>query len=807
MYHVIGTGITISILYLISLSFYSLGFYSQAVHRKLWNSVLAITFLFTAIAGIFMALQINYKWNIPFIKSILKWHVEIGVSLGLTGIFHFLWHLKYYGTLFKATDYHSVDQPFTKPTFYSVLSNLFIVGFTSTSVQFLMMREIMNISGGYELIAGVFLGSWLIASAAGAAIAGKSGLNDIRKINLAFSVSPLISLALMILLSRLLLETGETPSFLLSMIFTFLLLIPFCLVSGFTFVKLISAARNENSINPGRSFSIETTGGIAAGILLSLLTAGILNTYQLLLTIIFLTLAYTTLTFYIFRRNLKLLVKTLFVIIISVVLLSHPDIYFRKLLLPGIKVKETEDTPYGNITKGILSGEESIYYNQRLLAYNDDAIEREEDIHYALLQRAHPEKVLMISGSLASHLPEILKYQVKKIIYIERDPALTKTALSEPYNGPADLIIENTDAFRYLRNTREKLDAIILLLPPPSTFSLNRYYTSEFFSDVKKSLVPGGVFMCSPGSGDNYLNKESRNLCSSIFNSLSGVFRYVIPIVGNKLYLIASDEELSDSICHLTEERKINNIYVSSDYLADDLIERRSNEVMSAMDHEVQQNRSAYPVACFHFQSFNFSKDLSEKTPAIVLLVLVFAFPVLAVRRRNLLMYASASALAGFEIIILLTLQLTVGNMYQFTGMILAFLMGGLALGSGIELKFLTSVSINIKALFLIIYYCCIALCFNYIMVFKAATPALIIILLSTLVPSCLTGNIFRELTMPGKTITSPGSTYSADLAGSALGFIIISGIVLPAFGIKASIFFLSILIFAGILFGTTRNK
>ena len=34
--------------------------------------------------------------------------------------------------------------------------NLFIIGFTSTSVQLLMMREILNISGGYELMTGYF---------------------------------------------------------------------------------------------------------------------------------------------------------------------------------------------------------------------------------------------------------------------------------------------------------------------------------------------------------------------------------------------------------------------------------------------------------------------------------------------------------------------------------------------------------------------------------------------------------------------------------------------------------------------------
>ena len=35
------------------------------------------------------------------------------------------------------------------------------------------------------------------------------------------------------------------------------------MVSGFTFVKLISLARTGNNFCPGKSFSIETIGGVA----------------------------------------------------------------------------------------------------------------------------------------------------------------------------------------------------------------------------------------------------------------------------------------------------------------------------------------------------------------------------------------------------------------------------------------------------------------------------------------------------------------------------------------------------------------
>lgn len=661
----------------------------------------------------------------------------------------------------------------------------------------------MNISGGYELITGTFLGSWLIGSAIGVSLAAKSSLKDIKKINLIFSISSVISLFLLIFLARLFLNEGETPSFFVSIIYTFLVVLPFCFVSGFTFAKLISIARTDNDFVPGKSFSIETLGGIIAGIIVAILTAGLLNTYQLLLLVITLSVSYTILTFFVKSLQKILFTKILITVLASGIIVFNPDIFFRQILLPAIRVTSSTDTPYGNITEGKYHGEKSIYYNQRLLAYNYNVTEREENIHYAMLQHHHPEKVIMVSGALRSHLPEILKYPVKKIIYIERDPALAKTEQSITDTISVDLVIANTDAFKYIRRSEELVDVIILLIPPPSTLQLNRYYTIEFFSEVKKILNTGGVFMCSPGPGDNYFNKESINLYSSIYNSLAAVFKNIKPIVGNKLYFIASDNEISASFCQFTETRNISNTYVNSDYLADDLIAKKSEELESLINHEMKPNRSDFPVACFHLQSYNFSKYLDEKIPAIILMIIVFALPVLAIKRRNMLMYFSASALSGFEIIMLLTIQLTVGNMYQLTGILIAGLMTGLAIGAGVEFKFLNTFSYKFKGVILLIYYIIIGIVYSNILTVKGGLLAVILIILLTILPAILTGHLFRELSI--KSDASP--VYSADLAGSALGFIFISGFTVPVFGIKVSIFLLSSLIFTGILFGTIRNK
>ncbi len=383
----------------------------------------------------------------------------------------------------------------------------------------------MNIAGGYELITGIFLGSWLIISAAGASIATKSPLTDLRKINLVFALSPILSFFILILFSRLILNSGETPSFLISLIYTFLVLLPYCIISGFTFVKLITIAKKSNNFTPGKSFSLETSGGIIAGIMVTVLTSGFLNTYQIVLLIILLTATYSVNVFYLKRIRLKLWLKSIVLILAAIIITFNPDILFRQALLPGIRVKWTKDTPYGNITTGIYKGEISTFYNQRLLSYSEDVVQREEDIHYAMLQAKSPEKVLLISGSLRSSLQEILKYPVKKITYIEVDPVLAEIEKERTDYLPDILTIKTTDAFKYIRDVPEKADVILLLIPPPLTFLLNKYYTTEFFSSVKKVLNHDGVFVCSPGPGDTYFNKESLKLYSAVYNSLSIKFQ------------------------------------------------------------------------------------------------------------------------------------------------------------------------------------------------------------------------------------------------------------------------------------------
>ncbi len=808
MFHVIGILITIIGLYSFSCFLYRNKIPTLQFHIRLWNSILAALFLLAAADVMLLALQINFHCDVPFIKSIRGWQTESGIALAGAGLLYFTRPDPHFQGLFRKRISGSSNKSDHIPrTRSAIAGNLFAIGFVSSAIQLLLLREILNISGGYELIAGTFLGSWLIASAAGSAMAPKSPMNNMMKINLLFFSGPVISIFLLIILTRLFLNPGETPSYLASIIFTFIVLVPFCFISGFTFIKLVSEAASVKDLRPGRSFATETAGGIAAGILISLISFARLNNYQVIILIIISGLAYTVISQSGLNRRCLMLISTLVLVISAAVILSAPDKHFRQLLLRGLTVTSSTDTPYGNITKGIYGGEKSTYYDHRLIFYSDDIIEREEDIHYPMLQPDHPDKVLLVSGSLNPHLGEISKYHVTRVVYVERDPALIRAENTTDPHLIHDVMVENKDAYTYIKNSEEKFDAVILLLPPPSSLMLNRFYTCEFFRYVKKVLKPNGVFSCSPGINPDYLNNESVLFFSSVYNSLKAVFSYVVPVSGNKLYLLAADREISISFCGLTEKKEISNLYVGPDYLADDLTALKTDQIISVIDESVRLNHILTPVAALYFQAYNLSKNINEKIPLIILLFVLFILPLLSVRKINLLMYFSSSALAGYEIILLLVLQSSVGNMYQVTGLILAGLLSGLAVGSGLRIPFLESRTCRIKSWLLISCYLAMYFAIRILIVSDNNVFITGALVLSGFIPASITGNLFREFTQTGTIPSLPSAVYSADLAGSAAGCIVFSGIAVPFIGIGPSLLVLPVLVLTGYLFSLTAGK
>ena len=67
-----------------------------ALHKKIWNYLLALDFLITGLLGIILAVSIDQKLLISGYQIFLWYHVEFGIAMTIVAIFHLSWHLRYY---------------------------------------------------------------------------------------------------------------------------------------------------------------------------------------------------------------------------------------------------------------------------------------------------------------------------------------------------------------------------------------------------------------------------------------------------------------------------------------------------------------------------------------------------------------------------------------------------------------------------------------------------------------------------------------------------------------------------------------
>jgi spermidine synthase len=137
-------------------------------------------------------------------------------------------------------------------------------------------------------------------------------------------------------------------------------------------------------------------------------------------------------------------------------------------------------------------------------------------VHPALAAAERAEAVLLIGGGDGLAVREVLKDpQVRRVVLVDIDPAMTRLGREHPVvvglNGGAlaDPRVElvHTDGFRYLRETSEAFDVILLDLPDPRTEDLARLYSLEMYRNAKRALARGGVLATQASSA--YFTRET----------------------------------------------------------------------------------------------------------------------------------------------------------------------------------------------------------------------------------------------------------------------------------------------------------
>ena len=798
--------------YLLTYFLYKLKIITRVTHRKIWNVILLVCFAITGISGIIMTIIVNYKLQIPFIEELNFYHVDFAILMTITGIIHFIWHFTYFvkiaekfrkifsgreksGTHIQNINLYS-DQSISYKTIDKwLLIPVLLLGFTAITTQVILLREFLSVFYGNELVIGIILANWMLFTGIGAYLGRSSGKLVHSAKFIVYSQAllgtlPLLTAFLLDALRNVIFPIGSMVGVMQVFYTSAVLLLPFCLLSGFLFTfycRYFSEKYNTNFIS--KIYSIEAAGSITGGIILNFILIYFLQTFQMLTLLLFINL--TAAVIFAFRNIAGK--HRYAILILSLVLLFFP-VYFnldtvsRTLLFVNQEILAYKDTPYGKLVITGRGEQLNFYNNNNLLFYTNNVIANEEAVHYAMIQHPSPKKVLLISGGISGIIDEIRKYNIEKIDYVELDPWIIKLGktFSNSIDNPVTRVI-NMDPRLCVKRTKKKYDIVLINVPEPSTAQANRFYTAEFFSELKNILSLKAVIQTSVMSTENYMGEEAKKVNSSIFNTLKTVFRNVLLVPGEKNFFIASDNELSINITAKIEEKQIENTYVNQYYIDDALLAQRSAYITSSLDLSEPCNTDFMPIAYFsqiNYWLSHFKFNYWLIAGILVIFALVFLFRLNPVA---LGIFTGGFTASSIEMILLLSFQIIYGYVYQMLGIIITVFMAGLVLGASFRNKITErNPQIYLLLQYLLGIYCILLPVIILNMNNAAPFFVNIVFILLALLVAMLTGMEFSLASVLQKKNIAlvAGKLYAVDLAGSAIGILLITVYLIPLIGI-----------------------
>jgi spermidine synthase len=160
-------------------------------------------------------------------------------------------------------------------------------------------------------------------------------------------------------------------------------------------------------------------------------------------------------------------------------------------------------TPYQRIVLTRRGDDMRLYLNGNLQFSTRDEYRYHEALVWPVLGRvADPRSVLILGGGDGLAAREVLSdARVRHVTLVDLDPEMTRlfrdtpqlVALNRASLSSPRITVVNADAFRWVRQARDRYDAVIVDFPDPTEFSLGKLYTESFYREVARLLAPAGV--------------------------------------------------------------------------------------------------------------------------------------------------------------------------------------------------------------------------------------------------------------------------------------------------------------------------
>jgi spermidine synthase len=694
-----------------------------------------------------------------------------------------------------------------------VLLSVFGLGIGAVVTQLALLREMLSVFDGNEMVFGILFGNWLLLTGAGSWLGRFSRktqepLRLLVPAQLLVAVLPLLQIVALRALRNIVFTRGAMINVTDTVLASFIVLAPFCIVSGYLLTlacSILTRRRedddpiakvfpgkkpyHEEALEIGRIYVADNLGSILGGVLFSFGLVLVFDHFSALCAPAAVNLMLAAAAAW--RWQMRQFTVIALVLLGGLAFTWNMDAVTTQLHHGAAPVLFRANSPYGRLIVTESAGQFNFIENGVPLFSTHNTEQVEETVHYAMAQRPDARRVLLIGGGASGVAREILKYgSVEQVTYIELDPLIVEAARRFAPESLADprIHIVHTDGRLFVRQTNERFDVVIVNVPEPSTMQLNRFYTSEFYTELKRILRGDGVVSFALGRYQNFVSRELARLLGSAHKTLCESFRNRLLLPGGRVFVLASDGELTADVAARIAARGVKVSLMTRNYLDATLMPDRLAALQQAPDKKAALNEDFSPALYFYHLRYWLSRD-PRGTGLLIgaLLTAMLACPFL-LRGGAVVVFAGGFAASALEVVLLLGFQILCGSVYHQVGIVVTVFMAGLAVGAWLAnrpKKLSRRLSLSLLAGALGLFAALLPVTLAQLSIMSFATVRVIVPSV-TFGLAVLVGMEFPVATQAARTepTVTAAAVYTADFAGAALGALLASTLLIPLLGV-----------------------
>lgn len=207
---------------------------------------------------------------------------------------------------------------------------------------------------------------------------------------------------------------------------------------------------------------------------------------------------------------------------------AEKNLYFDQVVY-------STQTPYQKlvVTRSTTTREQRLYIDGHIQFSSRDEYRYHENLVHPVLSVKGPRKnVLILGGGDGLAAREVLKYSDIELIHlVDIDPEMLRIArelpvlqrLNENSMSAARLTTFSEDAFSFINKPGIKYDRVIIDMPDPHNEAINKLYSREFYTMIKRRMTPEGILITQSSSPF-----FTRQVFWCIENTLAAVFKHTL---------------------------------------------------------------------------------------------------------------------------------------------------------------------------------------------------------------------------------------------------------------------------------------